>query len=81
MIDYSKLPREKQIELLKAYKLRNLQRLRKPHPLFKPLYESNKRYYLVTGGRGSLKSTEAHKYAAHICQTKGHVFNGCFNWV
>jgi len=34
----------------------------KVHDIFKPLYSTNKRYTLITGGRGSLKSSNVHEF-------------------
>lgn len=42
------------------------------HSCFKPLYESNKRYFLVTGGRGGLKSSTVHDFVARLTYEKGH---------
>jgi phage terminase large subunit len=39
---------------------------------FKPLYTSNKRYYLITGGRASLKSTSVHDFVARLTYESGH---------
>lgn len=39
---------------------------------FKPLYTTNKRYVLVTGGRGSLKSTSVHDFIVRLSYQKGH---------
>jgi phage terminase large subunit len=39
---------------------------------YKPLYTSNKRYFLVTGGRGSLKSTTVHDYICRLTYEPGH---------
>jgi len=36
------------------------------HSLYKPLYTSSKRYFLVTGGRGSLKSTTVHDLVSRL---------------
>jgi len=33
---------------------------------FIPLYTSKKRYFLLTGGRGSLKSTTVHDFIARL---------------
>ena len=38
---------------------------------FKPLYTSPKRYFLVTGSRGSLKSTTVHDFAARLTYQQG----------
>jgi len=40
--------------------------------VYKPLYTSNKRYYLVTGGRGSLKSSTVHDFIARLTYQRGH---------
>lgn len=40
--------------------------------VFKPLYTSNRRYVLLTGGRGSLKSTTVHDCVARLTYEKGH---------
>lgn len=39
---------------------------------YKPLYTSDKRYYLVTGGRGSLKSSTVHDFIARLTYQRGH---------
>jgi phage terminase large subunit len=39
---------------------------------FKPLYLSKKRYFFITGGRGSLKSTSVHDFIARLTYDKGH---------
>jgi phage terminase large subunit len=39
---------------------------------FLPLYSSKKRYFLLTGGRGSLKSTTVHDFVARLTYEKGH---------
>lgn len=39
---------------------------------YKPLYTSSKRYFLVTGGRGSLKSTSIHDFISRLTYEKGH---------
>ena len=44
----------------------------KINKLFKPLYKSKKRYYLITGGRGSLKSTTVHDFIARLSYELGH---------
>lgn len=44
----------------------------KIHKVFKPLYTTNKRYILITGGRGSLKSTTVHDFIARLTYEKGH---------
>lgn len=44
----------------------------KINKVYKPLYESKKRYFLVTGGRGSLKSTTVHDFIARLTYEKGH---------
>lgn len=40
--------------------------------VYKPLYTSNKRYFLVTGGRGSLKSTTVHDFISRLTYERGH---------
>lgn len=40
--------------------------------IYKPLYTSKKRYYLVTGGRASLKSSTVHEFIARLTYEKGH---------
>lgn len=40
--------------------------------IFKPLFTSNKRYFLLTGGRSSLKSTTVHEFIARLTYEKGH---------
>lgn len=42
------------------------------HNSYKPLYTSPKRYFLVTGGRGSLKSTTVHDYICRLTFEPGH---------
>jgi phage terminase large subunit len=42
------------------------------HKVFKPLYTTKKRYILVTGGRGSLKSTTVHDFIARLTYERGH---------
>lgn len=44
----------------------------KINEIFKPLYTSDKRYYLLTGGRGSLKSSTTHDFIARLSFEKGH---------
>lgn len=39
---------------------------------FKPLYTSKKRYFFITGGRGSLKSTSVHDFISRLTYDKGH---------
>mgnify|MGYP000518700750 CR=1 FL=1 len=39
---------------------------------FLPLYTSKKRYFFLTGGRGSLKSSSVHKFVALLTFQKGH---------
>ncbi len=39
---------------------------------FKPLYTSKKRYFLITGGRASLKSTSVHDFIARLTFEKGN---------
>lgn len=39
---------------------------------YKPLYTSTKRYFLITGGRGSLKSTSIHDFISRLTYEKGH---------
>lgn len=39
---------------------------------YKPLYTSKKRYFLITGGRGSLKSTSVHDMISRLTYEKGH---------
>ena len=39
---------------------------------YKPLYTSKKRYFLITGGRGSLKSTSVHDMVSRLTYEKGH---------
>ena len=43
----------------------------KINKVFKPLYTSKKRYFLVTGGRGSLKSTTVHDFACRLTYEVG----------
>ncbi|NIQ16564.1 MAG: PBSX family phage terminase large subunit, partial [Candidatus Dadabacteria bacterium] len=40
--------------------------------IFAPLFRSNKRYFLLTGGRASLKSTTVHQFIARLTYQKGH---------
>lgn len=39
---------------------------------YQPLYYSNKRYFLVTGGRGSLKSSSINDFIIRLTYQKGH---------
>lgn len=39
---------------------------------FRPLYTSKKRYFLLTGGRGSLKSSTVHDFVARLTYESGH---------
>lgn len=39
--------------------------------VYKPLYNSDKRYFLVTGGRGSLKSTTVHDFISRLTYQQG----------
>ena len=39
---------------------------------FKPLYTSNKRYFILTGGRGSLKSSSLHDFIVRLTYEVGH---------
>ena len=39
---------------------------------FLPLYTTKKRYILLSGGRGSLKSTSVHDFVARLTYEKGH---------
>jgi phage terminase large subunit len=39
--------------------------------VYKPLYTSKKRYFLVTGGRGSLKSTTVHDFICRLTYQQG----------
>ena len=39
---------------------------------FKSLYTSKKRYFFITGGRGSLKSTSVHDFISRLTYDKGH---------
>lgn len=39
---------------------------------FQPLYTSKKRYFLLTGGRGSLKSTTVHDFVTRLTYESGH---------
>jgi phage terminase large subunit len=40
--------------------------------VYKPLYTSKKRYFFVTGGRGSLKSTSVHDFVQRLTYELGH---------
>ncbi len=42
------------------------------HPKFKPLYTSDKRYYILTGGRGGGKTYAVHEFIARLTYEKGH---------
>jgi len=42
------------------------------HKLFKPLYTTDKRYIIITGGRGSLKSTTVHDFIVRLTYEHGH---------
>lgn len=44
----------------------------KLNPKFKPLYLSDKRYFIVTGGRGSGKSFTVYDYLVRLTYEKGH---------
>lgn len=39
---------------------------------YKPLYETKKRYILITGGRASLKSTSVHDFIVRLTYEQGH---------
>lgn len=39
---------------------------------FKPLYTSPKRYFLITGGRGGLKTSSVHDWVARLTEEVGH---------
>ena len=43
----------------------------KINELFKPLYESKNRYFLLTGGRGSLKSSTIHDFVCRLTYEQG----------
>ncbi len=40
--------------------------------IFKPLYTSKKRYFFLTGGRGSTKTWNVHEFVAKLTYEKGH---------
>ena len=40
--------------------------------IFKPLYTSDKRYFFLTGGRASLKSSTVHDFVARLTYETGH---------
>jgi len=44
----------------------------KINEVYKPLYTTDRRYILLTGGRGSLKSTTVHDSIARLTYEKGH---------
>lgn len=44
----------------------------KINKIFQPLYTSKKRYFLLTGGRGSLKSSTVHDFIARLTYERGH---------
>jgi len=44
----------------------------KLNKVYKPLFTSKKRYFLLTGGRGSLKSTTVHDYSSRLSYQKNH---------
>ena len=44
----------------------------KIHSDYKPLITSKKRYFLLTGGRASLKSTTIHDFSSRLSYQKGH---------
>ncbi|MEZ7496460.1 phage terminase large subunit [Leeuwenhoekiella aequorea] len=44
----------------------------KLNPKFKPLYLSDKRYFILTGGRGSGKSFTVYDYLVRLTYEKGH---------
>lgn len=71
-MNFENLTIPERTKLLKLYKEEKACENRKPHPLFLPLYESDKRYFFLTGGRSSLKSTEAQKLAINLTREKGH---------
>tara|TARA_R100000951_G_scaffold116799_1_gene131147 strand:+ start:190 stop:1503 length:1314 start_codon:yes stop_codon:yes gene_type:complete len=48
------------------------QRVSKIHEKFKPLYFSKKRYFILTGGRGGMKTYSVHEYIARLTYEKGH---------
>ena len=42
------------------------------HEIFRPLYTSPSRYFLLTGGRASLKSSNVHEFIAKLTYQAGH---------
>ena len=43
------------------------------HPAYDALYTSDRRYFLLTGGRASLKSSNTHEFIANLCHFQpGH---------
>ena len=42
------------------------------HEAFKPLYESKKRYFILTGGRGGMKTYSVHEFIARLTYERGH---------
>jgi phage terminase large subunit len=44
----------------------------KINEIYKPLYTTDKRYILITGGRGSLKSTTVHDFICRLTYEQGH---------
>ncbi len=44
----------------------------KIHKAYSPLITSHKRYFILTGGRASLKSTTIHDFASRLSYQKGH---------
>lgn len=44
----------------------------KINSVYKPLYTSKKRYFLITGGRGSLKSSSVHDFISRLTFEEGH---------
>ena len=44
----------------------------KIHKAYKPLITSNKRYFFLTGGRASLKSTTIHDFSSRLSYQKNH---------
>ena len=44
----------------------------KINKVYQPLITSKKRYFFLTGGRGSLKSTTIHDYSSRLSYQKGH---------
>ena len=47
------------------------------HPKYEPLWTSDKKYILLTGGRGSMKSFSANTFLALLSHERGHKIMSC----